>query len=271
MVVRYPVAEIDRLARDLEVVAWLRTRGVPLPEVLSAGRGWAMFEDLGPEDAAGRLVRSSPGARRALASRLVEPLAAFARIPPDELPPWNSPLDAARLRWELAGFELWYVQFVRGVTPTVELGRWLDGLAEAIAAHPVRACHRDYHLNNLFFGRHEDAVVIDAQDARIGPDTYDIVSLLEERAAPRLLTTTDRQALQETWERTTTPVPGWRDRYRSVRWQRGLKVIGTFARLVVAGRAEYDAWLQATRRGLLATADDDRIPPCVTAFLIDSA
>lgn len=271
MVVRYPPAGAGGLARDLEVVAWLRTRGVPLPAVWSVGRDWALLEDLGPEDAEQRLARTPPCSRADIAARLLEPLAALARISPAELPRWNAPLDGVRLRWELAGFELWYVRFGRSVAPSADVATWLDRLAEEVAAHPVRVCHRDYHLNNLFFGPGDRVAVIDAQDARIGPDTYDVVSLLEERAAPRLLGTAERDILRDEWRRITEPAAGWRERYRAVRWQRGLKVLGTFARLVAAGRPEYAGWLDATRRGLLADVDRDRVPPYVAALLVDSA
>jgi len=269
-VVRYPATDAADLARDLDVASWLRQRGVRVPAVLAVGRGWALLEDLGPEDAEGRLVRTASTMRADLAARLLEPLAALARISPVELPRWNEPLDAGRLRWELAGFELWYIRYGRGVTPPAEVVRWLDELAEEVGAHPVRVCHRDYHLNNLFFGPCDDAVVIDVQDARIGPDTYDLVSLLEERAAHRLLGADDRAALREIWRRVTDPRPGWDERYRTVRWQRGLKVLGTFARLVAGGRTEYAAWSDAVRRGLLADADRDRVPPSMAALLVDS-
>ena len=40
-------------------------------------------------------------------------------------------------------------------------------------------CHRDYHSRNLML--HEAQLyIIDFQDARMGPDTYDLVSLLRD-------------------------------------------------------------------------------------------
>ena len=40
-------------------------------------------------------------------------------------------------------------------------------------------CHRDYHSRNLML--HEgELYIIDFQDARMGPDTYDLVSLLRD-------------------------------------------------------------------------------------------
>ena len=40
-------------------------------------------------------------------------------------------------------------------------------------------CHRDYHSRNLML--HDGQLyIIDFQDARMGPDTYDLVSLLRD-------------------------------------------------------------------------------------------
>ena len=40
-------------------------------------------------------------------------------------------------------------------------------------------CHRDYHSRNLML-RDGALFIIDFQDARMGPDTYDLVSLLRD-------------------------------------------------------------------------------------------
>ena len=40
-------------------------------------------------------------------------------------------------------------------------------------------CHRDYHSRNLML-RAGELYIIDFQDARMGPDTYDLVSLLRD-------------------------------------------------------------------------------------------
>jgi aminoglycoside/choline kinase family phosphotransferase len=40
-------------------------------------------------------------------------------------------------------------------------------------------CHRDYHSRNLMLHR-GSLYIIDFQDARMGPDTYDLVSLLRD-------------------------------------------------------------------------------------------
>ena len=52
-------------------------------------------------------------------------------------------------------------------------------IAEELAAEPRVFCHRDYHSRNLML--HDGQLyIIDFQDARMGPDTYDLVSLLRD-------------------------------------------------------------------------------------------
>ena len=52
-------------------------------------------------------------------------------------------------------------------------------IIEELAGEARVLCHRDYHSRNLMV--HEDRLyIIDFQDARMGPDTYDLVSLLRD-------------------------------------------------------------------------------------------
>ena len=52
-------------------------------------------------------------------------------------------------------------------------------IVEELAAEPRVLCHRDYHSRNLML--HDGRLyIIDFQDARMGPDTYDLVSLLRD-------------------------------------------------------------------------------------------
>ena len=182
---------------------------------------------------------------------MLPPLEILAGCAVDDLPPWNPPLDRLRLRWELAGFELWFVRHHKSEPPSAALGQWLDELAAEVGSHPRRVCHRDYHLNNLLIAEDGSVGVIDIQDILVGPDTYDAVSLTFERAATRLLSAVQRQGILGRWARHTLAEPGWRERAVSVRIQRGLKVLGTFARLTVAGRTEYRRWMSDLARELI--------------------
>ena len=52
-------------------------------------------------------------------------------------------------------------------------------MVEELASEPRVLCHRDYHSRNLMVHGGQ-LYVIDFQDARMGPDTYDLASLLRD-------------------------------------------------------------------------------------------
>ncbi len=248
------------MTRDLEVRAWCATQGLRVPVLLdhNLDEGWAVLEDFGPDDAEHVLENEPADERHERGLCFIRPLNSLAKLRSSDLPEWNPPLDGARMRWELAGFELWFIRHRLGMLPASAVGQWLDDLAAVIDEHPRRVCHRDYHLNNLFLLPDGEVGLIDYQDILIGPDTYDAVSLLGERGMPQLLSTGSKKRLQEAWATSTHAQPGWRERLRGVGIQRGLKVLGTFARLTAAGAGTYERWIEAQVHELgsqLAAAD----------------
>jgi len=244
MLVSYPKSVRGQMSRDLEVRAWCAEHGLRVPALLDhdLNKGWAVLEDFGPTDAESTLQDALPGTRQELGLQFIVPLVSLAGLQPTNLPAWNPPLGRARLRWELAGFELWFLRHHLAMVPSPAVGSWLDELAAAIGEHPQRVCHRDYHLNNLFLLTDGSVALIDYQDILVGPDTYDAVSLLGERGMPRVLEKAARTQIQESWAEATDAQPGWSDRWRLVSAQRGLKVLGTFARLGAGGADEYGPW-----------------------------
>jgi aminoglycoside/choline kinase family phosphotransferase len=246
ILVSYPENVRGQMSRDLEVRTWCTENGLRVPALLDQdlGNGWAVLEDFGPDDAESVLEDAPPGDRKELGLHFIAPLVTLVGLPPTSLPAWNPPLGRARLRWELAGFELWFLRHYLEMVPSPSIGRWLDELAHDIDAHPRRVCHRDYHLNNLFLLADGSVGLIDYQDILVGPDSYDAVSLLGERGMPRVLSETDRNQIKEAWAAETNAPPGWLDRWRLVSAQRGLKVLGTFARLAAGGAEAYGNWAQ---------------------------
>ena len=93
-------------------------------------------------------------------------------------------------------------------------------------------CHRDYHSRNLML--HEGSLyIIDFQDARMGPDTYDLVSLLRDS----YVDFTEQQveeliafflALRGAWRRPRGGPQEFRRRFDLMALQRNLKALGTF-------------------------------------------
>ena len=271
IVAQYPAAVLYQLGRDLEVQAWCAAHGLGVPDLLEydLASGRAVHEDFGPDDAERTLERRAVGERESIAMRCIDPLVELARLDPGELPRWNPPLAAERLRWELAGFELWFLRHRLGVGPTRHVTRWLDDLAHEIDTHPRRICHRDYHLNNLFILSDGSVGVIDYQDILVGPDTYDAVSLLGERGMPNVLSEAARERLEEAWATRTGAAPGWKARALLVRLQRGLKVLGTFARLSASGAGGYERWIAGLIDHLARGLPGAEAPSELTSLLLD--
>jgi aminoglycoside/choline kinase family phosphotransferase len=93
--------------------------------------------------------------------------------------------DEEKLIWELDFFIKHYFESLRGQTLSnagaTNLKTELTEVARELAARPRVLCHRDFHAANLMLDRAGNLRVIDHQDARLGPASYDLVSLLLDR------------------------------------------------------------------------------------------
>jgi hypothetical protein len=97
-------------------------------------------------------------------------------------------------------------------------------------------CHRDYHSRNLML--HESQLyIIDFQDARLGPDTYDIVSLLRDSYVDLTEQTVDELiAYFLALKGLTGSEREFRRRFDVMALQRNLKALGTFGYQTTARR-----------------------------------
>jgi len=156
---------------------------------------------------------------------------------PDVLPEY----DRAFLLRELMIFPEWYIGKHLGVTltdaQTADLNKVFDALLANILAQPQVYVHRDYHSRNLMVLPNGNPGVLDFQDARYGPITYDVVSLLRDAYIQW-----DEEVVLDLairyWERAKRaglPVAADIDSfYRDFEFtglQRHLKILGIFARL----------------------------------------
>ena len=121
----------------------------------------------------------------------------------DLLLPYQLAFDVEKLGFELHFFRTHFVEGHRGYALPAELSTALDeecaAVIGALASEPRVLCHRDYHSRNLMV-QHGRLCVIDFQDARLGPDTYDLVSLLRDAYVD--LTETEVDALIARFRRT---------------------------------------------------------------------
>ncbi len=140
--------------------------------------------------------------------------------------------DIEKLTWELHYFLKHFVEGHRGCDLSVEdratLSESFHVLSQEIASWPRVLCHRDYHSRNLM-SHAERLFWIDFQDARMGPATYDLASLLRDAYVdvPEEL----QDELKERFRQKAVPEEPrevFRRRFDLMCVQRNLKALGTF-------------------------------------------
>jgi N-acetylmuramate 1-kinase len=258
----YPAEETDSRHRWNSARAVLRER-LEVPLLIADDQmGNQIIEDFGRHDLAARLADRTDE-RPVWLGHAVDSAAVIAGLPD---PGINPPFDAATFRRELdlareAVFDLWLRAPLR-VEDREAHDRWAASLAREIETHPRVLCHRDFHANNLFpsDGR---VALIDFQDLRSGPDSYDLASLLWERSTLDWMTPAEsRRQASRFAHATGIDIAGLEDRLPRVLLQRAWKVCGTFARAVAQGRGEiYRRYLPgeiALVGRLLGTSPEDR-------------
>ena len=181
--------------------------------------------------------------------------------------------DEAKLSWELDFFFEHYFGSLRKEelrhAEVAELKAELNDIAAELAAVPRVLCHRDYHASNLMIDPKKRIRIVDHQDARMGPASYDLVSFLLDRQ-PCLPSLAELRAyrLFLLEERRLLGLPAidpddFAHEFRLMTIQRGLKATGTFSyQTAVSGRAAvYEQFIQPTLQIVLQAADWlDRFP-----------
>ena len=101
----------------------------------------------------------------------------------DRYVPYRLAFDVEKLTFELNFFVQHFLEGHRRVelsaVERAALAEEWRAIVDELSAEPRVLCHRDYHSRNLMVkdGRLH---LIDFQDARLGPDTYDLASLLRD-------------------------------------------------------------------------------------------
>jgi aminoglycoside/choline kinase family phosphotransferase len=146
--------------------------------------------------------------------------------------PYGIAFDVPKLTWEMDFFIKHFLEGYRGIVFAARerdaLRAQLAEVVDELAAEPRVLCHRDYHSRNLML-RDERLCIIDFQDARLGPDTYDLASLLRDSYVDLAEETVDELiayflALQGRSGEDTN----FRRRFDLMALQRNLKALGTF-------------------------------------------
>ena len=243
----------------VNVQRYLRAAGVAVPEVHGVDGELLLLEDVGDVtlwDAAGAAARPDGVARlyRAAIDELVRFEVAGERRPQPGCIAFQQRFDERLFAWELEHF-LEYGFTGRSVADAdlAALRREFAALAAELAAGPTTLAHRDYHSWNLFV--HEGRIrVIDFQDALLAPLPYDLATLLNDRATPRLVTAPlERELVAHFLARraaeagSAAPLEEFLPHYYRFVFQKSLKIVGRFHYLeTVKGRTGYVAMLPDT-------------------------
>ncbi len=171
----------------VNVHRYLRALGVRVPEILRYDEpaGMMVLEDLG--DVTFEQALDGGKNREELYARAVDLLARMRARAERERDAgciaFGRAFDEELYDWELHHFREWGMEAWSGRKPAgaerAELDEIFRGIARELAAEPRGFTHRDYQSRNLMV-KGGELVVIDFQDALLGPRQYDLVALLPD-------------------------------------------------------------------------------------------
>ncbi|HEU4521540.1 MAG TPA: phosphotransferase [Thermoanaerobaculia bacterium] len=125
-----------------------------------------------------------------------------------------------------------------------------------MSRHPYILCHRDFHGQNIHI-INGTLYLLDYQDLRLGPDTYDLASLLRDRGVARLIGDEVELELIEYYSARSGADDGVRRRYFETLLQRSIKILGTFAKQpIVRGRLHYLEFIPPTLESVRRCLDE---------------
>ncbi len=247
----------------IAVARHLVASGVRVPTIdgVVPAAGWMCLEDFGDRSLADAWRVADNPERLVWGQRALDALVRMHTTATQQLdatcPAFHLAFDVPKLLSELQHFRRHAVE-----------GLWQHDLSEDeceafdtaclplctyLEAQPRYFCHRDYHGWNIM-AEDKTIGILDFQDARMGPQPYDVVSLLVDRRTPSLLGPDVSSALTQYYLDRFEAEAGQRvDRaafdelFELIAVQRCIKAIGTFAAMHVAyGRSQYLPYLEPT-------------------------
>jgi hypothetical protein len=235
----YPEEVRSQLSRVLGAFEAVSPHG-PVPRILHHGDVITLQQDVGDRSIFDVLHEDREEGLK-LYRRAVELLVRFQNAQCAI----NAPFTAGFFSSELEMAVEFYVEKLMGA-PAGDLRPLLKKVSDNIAQHPYVLCHRDFHGQNVHVSN-DDLFLIDYQDLRMGPDSYDLASLLRDRGQARILGDDTELELLEHYRRRRGADAGIRRRYFETLLQRSIKILGTFAKQpIVRGRMHYLEFIPAT-------------------------
>jgi aminoglycoside/choline kinase family phosphotransferase len=182
----------------------------------------------------------------------LELLAAFQHAPDAAL---NTPFTAEFFYAELEMAREFFVEKLMGADGA-PMQPILRKLCDNVATHPYVLCHRDFHGQNIHV-ENDTLYLIDYQDLRMGPDTYDLASLLRDRGVGRIIGDATELELIGSYAELTRAEGDVRRRYFETLLQRSIKILGTFSKQpITRGKMHYLDFIPATLESIRRCLDE---------------
>ena len=246
----YPEEVRPQLQRFLDAYRAISEHG-RVPEVLQSCDFAVLQHDVGDRTLFDILHDDRAEGLR-LYREAIELLVAFQRAPDAGL---NAPFSADFFLGELEMAQEFYVEQLMGgrAEPLKPL---MKMICDDVARHSYVLCHRDYHGQNLHL-LNGTLYLIDYQDMRLGPDTYDLASLLRDRGVAEIIGDETELQLLEHYRGLIGADEGIRRRYFETLLQRSIKILGTFSKQpIVRGRMHYLDFIPATLNSIRRCIDE---------------
>ena len=273
----------------LEVANILAVHGIKVPRLVKSMPDQAaiIIEDYGNIMLETRAIEMVESGRRddifSIYEKSNEILIHFLEIkvpsdPREERPVWTRrAFDAERFEWELNFFLKKFVEPVARIRLTSEqndiVQAEIKDFAACLSRLPQHFVHRDFHSRNIMLFEDRQAV-IDFQDARLGPASYDAVSLCFDSYVP--FSSEDRLKLMEKFLRQASSKLGnamrteIEQQWKSVLLQRQLKAIGSFGYLTIdKNKGNYLRYVKPAIAAMRAADVRDSRWPFLSIELVD--
>lgn len=192
-----PFADVGKELNFLVVQEHLSQMGVDVPQVMDVdpARGFILLEDLGDQTLLHRLKSvADMDVERELYEQVLDSLVHLqVKAGPQKgskksIEAFKLHFDFEKLIWEMDNTvrHFYELHLERTITKRAQkiLTDGFTSICKELAEQPTVFTHRDFHSRNIMVVPKEEGgdrlVMIDFQDARMGPQQYDLVSLLRD-------------------------------------------------------------------------------------------
>lgn len=269
-----PQEDVDAF---VAVARHLKRLGFSAPDIFSKGKkeGFLLIEDLG-DDTFAKILGQNRDEETSLYELAVDVLIALHGVAPERVaPPGLKIYDDDKLLEEAFLLPDWAWPAVANEPLADDIrnayqAAWL-GVFPIVHHQPQTMVLRDFHIDNLMALKGRDGIgrcgLLDFQDAVLGPQPYDLMSLLED--ARRDIGDDLRRAMLDRYLAAFPDIE--RNEFEAVfailAAQRHAKVIGIFTRLFVRdGKAQYLEHIPRVWRLLETTLKHPALAPVAAWF-----